>query len=107
MERESGGAPDPGQALLLKIRHLEIALESQRSIGIAIGLVAQRGGCSSDDAWRQLVRVSQDLNIKVREIARILVDARDGQARPADAVTLACVAARLVCREQSDHPDPG
>lgn len=106
-ERASGGESDPGHALQLKIHHLELALDSQRLIGIAIGLVAQRGGCSSDDAWRQLVRLSQDLNIKVREVARILVDARNGQAEPADALTLARLAARLSYSQPTDGTGPG
>ncbi|HEY5979776.1 MAG TPA: ANTAR domain-containing protein [Microlunatus sp.] len=101
-QRASGGESDPGHALQLKIHHLEVALESQRLIGIAIGLVAQRAGCSSDDAWLHLVRLSQDLNIKVREIARILVDARNGRAAPADAPTLARLSARLSCGRSTD-----
>ncbi len=71
------------------------------SIGVAIGLVAQRAGCSIDDAWQQLVRVSQDRNVKVREIARILIDARNGRAESADAATLAEVASRLACGRPS------
>ena len=101
VERESGGAGDPGEALRHQVRNLELAMESQRLIGIAIGLVAQRAGCSSDLAWQQLVRVSQDTNVKVREIARILVDARNGRAEPADAATLADVASRLACGRPS------
>jgi hypothetical protein len=104
VERESGGAGDPGEELRLKIRHLELAMESQRLIGVAIGLLAQRAGISSDEAWQHLVRVSQDTNIKIREIARILVDARNGRAQPADAATLADVAARLVCGPGSNDP---
>ena len=71
---------------------------------MAIGLLAQRAGNSSDEAWQHLVRVSQDTNIKIREIARILVDARNGRAQPADAATLADVAARLVCGPGSNDP---
>lgn len=96
-ERESGGAGEPDEAFRRQIRNLELAMESQRLIGIAIGLLAQRAGCSTDVAWQQLVRVSQDTNVKVREIARILVDARNGRAEPADAATLADVASRLGC----------
>jgi hypothetical protein len=103
-ERESSGAGDPGDELRHKIRHLELAMESQRLIGVAIGLLAQRAGISSDEAWQHLVRVSQDTNIKIREIARILVDARNGRAQPADAATLADVAARLVGGCASNEP---
>jgi ANTAR domain-containing protein len=103
VERESGGAGDPDEVLRHQIRNLEAAMESQRLIGVAIGLVAQRAGCSVDDAWQQLVRVSQDRNVKVREIARILVDARNGRAEPTDAATLADVASRLVCGRASQE----
>jgi hypothetical protein len=40
----------------------------------------------------------------VREIARILVDARNGRAQPGDAATLADVAARLLGGCASDEP---
>ena len=102
-ERGAGRAGDVVDALLVKIRNLELAVESQRTIGIAIGLLAQRAGISSDDAWRQLVQTSQDTNLKVREIARILVDARNGRAEPADAATLARVTAGLVCAPLNDE----
>jgi hypothetical protein len=104
VERESGGTEDPGDTLRLQIRNLECAMESQRLIGVAIGLLAQRAGISSDAAWQHLVRVSQDTNIKVREIARILVDARNGRAQPGDAATLADVAGRLLGGCASDEP---
>ncbi len=102
VERESGGSGDPDEVLRLQIRNLELAMESQRLIGVAIGLLAQRAGVGTDEAWQHLVRVSQDTNIKVREIARILVEARNGQAQPADAASLAVVAARLVCRPSNE-----
>lgn len=99
--RESGGAGESVEALRDQIRNLELAMDSQRLIGIAIGLLAQRAGCSSDVAWQQLVRVSQDTNVKVREIARILVDARNGRAEPGDAALLADVVSRLACGRSS------
>jgi hypothetical protein len=104
-ERESGGTSMSTEALLAKVRNLELAMESQRTIGIAIGLIAQRAGIGSDEAWQQLVGISQATNLKVREIARVLVDARNGRAQPTDAATLADVAARLVCDRSSARRD--
>jgi hypothetical protein len=68
-----------------QVAHLELALCTQRQIGMTIGLMAQRFGCTTDQAWKVLVRVSQNTNIKVREVARLLCDAFNGEAHEEDA----------------------
>jgi hypothetical protein len=92
------GSADPAARLLAlqrKVDNLLVALDSQRVIGVAIGLLAQRCGCSTAEAWDILTRLSQDTNIKVREIARILTDAFDGASRSEDAELLERVNDRL------------
>ncbi|HEY5788513.1 MAG TPA: ANTAR domain-containing protein [Microlunatus sp.] len=90
------GAADNGtQALERQVRNLEVALTTQRTIGVAVGLLAHRYGFTTEQAWLLLARLSQDTNVKVREAARVLVDAHNGQTEGADAGTLARVAARL------------
>lgn len=63
-----------------EIGHLQEAVKSQRDIGMAIGLLSARYGCSTEQAWRTILRVSQDSNTKVRNVARVLVATHDGTA---------------------------
>jgi len=101
----SGDTPEQRQAALERqIGNLEIAIRSQRSIGTAIGLLAHRFGCPTDEAWQLLVRVSQDTNTKVREIARMVTDAHDGQGRAEDAATLVRLSAELPGKPATSWP---
>lgn len=91
----SGEPPRPQQATDLpdelrdEVAHLHEAMKSQRDIGMAIGLVSARFACSTDQAWRTLLRISQDTNTKIRTVARVLVSTHDGSA---DAETQALLA---------------
>lgn len=78
-----------------EIAQLQEALTSQRLIGVAIGLLAHRFSCSPEQSWQLLVRLSQTSNVKVREVARILVDAHAGRDAAADADVLASLASQL------------
>jgi hypothetical protein len=71
---------DAPRALQDEVAHLHEAMKSQRDIGMAIGLVAARFGCSTEQAWRTMLRISQDSNTKIREVARALVATHDGAA---------------------------
>jgi hypothetical protein len=84
----SGESDQPSQSLRDEIAQLHEAVRSQRDIGVAIGLMSARFGCSTEQAWRLMLRVSQDSNTKVRTVARILVATHDGAATPEDARTL-------------------
>ncbi|PVZ08412.1 ANTAR domain-containing protein [Actinomycetospora cinnamomea] len=53
------------------------ALESRDVIGQAKGVLMERRGLSSDEAFDVLRRTSQDLNVKLREVAVTLVTRRD------------------------------
>lgn len=55
-----------------EVEQLREAVVSHRQIGIVTGLVAANYGCTTDQAWSLLVRISQDTNIKVRHLARVL-----------------------------------
>ncbi len=63
-----------------EVAHLQEAMKSQRDIGMAIGLLSARFACSTEQAWRTMLRVSQDTNTKVRTVARVLVTTHDGSA---------------------------
>lgn len=51
-------------------QQLEQALGSSREIGIAVGIIAASHGLTPEDAFQVLVRASQELNRKLRDIAR-------------------------------------
>ena len=63
-------------------------MKSQRDIGMAIGLLSASYGCSTEQAWRTMLRVSQDSNTKVRTVARVLVAIHDGSADAEDRAVL-------------------
>jgi AmiR/NasT family two-component response regulator len=56
-----------------KIANLEVALNSSRIIGMALGIVIERCKVSEADAFALLVRVSQQQHRKVREVANDLI----------------------------------
>lgn len=86
------GAPD---AMRDEVAHLHAAIESQRYIGMAIGLLSARYGCNTEEAWRTMLRVSQDSNTKVRHMAHALVTTHDGTADDADRELLRSFVAQL------------
>lgn len=86
----SAGEPTPrADALRDEVAHLTEAVKSQRDIGMAIGLVSARYSCSTEQAWRTMLRVSQDSNTKIRTLARVLVATHDGKADAEDEKVLA------------------
>jgi hypothetical protein len=60
----------------LKASQLLEALQSRDVIGQAKGVLMERRGLSSDAAFDVLRRTSQDLNVKLREVAETLVSRR-------------------------------
>lgn len=86
-----------------EVAELKEALASQRLIGVAVGLLAHRFQCSPERSWGLLVRLSQTTNVKVREIARILVDAHAGGDVTADAEVLASLATQLPDEHHKHH----
>ena len=53
--------------------HFQVALSSRKTIGQALGIVMERYGIDEDRALPFLIRVSQDSNVKVREVAADIV----------------------------------
>jgi PAS domain S-box-containing protein len=53
---------------------LEQALTSRAAIDQAKGIIMARYGCTADEAFQRLVRVSRTQNIKLRDVARVLVE---------------------------------
>ena len=88
-------ATEAPEALRDEVAHLHEAMRSQRDIGMAIGLVSARFGCSTEQAWRTMLRISQDSNTKIRTVARVLVATHDGSADADDRALLASFAHQL------------
>ena len=77
--RQPGRAADANVPdLESEVERLRRALSTRTQIGIAIGLLAARHGCTASQAWAYLVRVSSEAEAEVAEIARVLVAAVDG-----------------------------
>ena len=54
--------------------NLHEALHSRQEIGVAIGIVMERFGFTEPEAFARIVAASQNNNIKVRDLARSIVD---------------------------------
>jgi hypothetical protein len=101
------GEPAPqADALRDEVAHLHEAVRSQRDIGMAVGLMSARFACSTEQAWRTMLRVSQDSNTKVRTVARVLVATHDGTADPEDLQTLERFVRHLPASGWSGAPPP-
>jgi hypothetical protein len=99
------GEPAPqADALRDEVAQLHEAVRSQRDIGMAIGLMSARFGCSTEQAWRTMLRVSQDSNTKIRTVARVLVATHDGTADADDRELLSGFIAHLPASGWSGAP---
>ena len=63
-----------------QVDQLEEGLQTRTMIGQATGLLMAQEGLTSDEAFQKLVRVSQNANIKLREIAQRYVQAWEEKA---------------------------
>lgn len=57
------------------IAQLEEAIASRTIIGEATGIMMAQRGCGREEALNVLIKISNDRNIKLREVARVLVEA--------------------------------
>jgi GAF domain-containing protein len=67
--------------LTRKVSTLSEALATRTTIGAAIGIVMEHHGIDQDHAFAFLVRSSQAANVKLRQVARQIVDEADRKAR--------------------------
>jgi hypothetical protein len=63
------------------VDHYATAMESRRAIGMAIGVVMERYQIDDDRAFAFLVRVSQDSNVKLRDVAADIVTGAIAKSR--------------------------
>jgi hypothetical protein len=66
---DDGVAEHYTEAARREIANLQTALESSRTIGVAIGLLMARFRLTEEQAFRYLARCSQQENVKVRALA--------------------------------------
>jgi hypothetical protein len=57
------------------IAQLHDAIETRTIIGQATGIIMAQRRCGRDEALNVLVKISNDRNIRLREVARMLVEA--------------------------------
>jgi len=88
-------------ALREEVAGLRRALETYPAIDMARGIVMATVPCSKEQAWQALVEVSQHTNIKLRDVARYIVEgvAGDPVPRPVGAA-LATVLGRMRAERQ-------
>jgi ANTAR domain len=65
-----------------KVEQLGTGMQSRHMIGLAQGLLMQRYGLSEEQAFRFLSRISQDGNVKLRDVAASVIEqAKSGSGR--------------------------
>ena len=67
-------------ALGMQVEQLEEGLQTRTMIGQATGLLMAQDGLTSEEAFQKLVQVSQNANVKLREIAQRYVEAWEDKA---------------------------
>lgn len=66
-------------------RNLQEALKSRAAIDQAKGIIMAKHGCDSDEAFERLAKLSSQTNIKLRQVARLVVEtAASGRELPGD-----------------------
>jgi len=55
--------------------HLRRAMDSRAVIEQAKGMIMARDKCTADEAFDILTRISQQQNVKLRDIAQVIIDA--------------------------------
>ncbi|MFB7242088.1 ANTAR domain-containing protein [Streptomyces populi] len=80
---ESNGGSDRVFELEAEVQQLKEAVTSHAVVDQAIGMVVALGRVSPDQGWAVLKEISQHTNIKLRNVAElILVWGRDGEMPP-------------------------
>lgn len=81
--------PLPGQDLRVaelerEVAQLREALARRQQYGVVTGLLAVRFGLGPERTWELLVRVSQQSNLKMAVVARVIHDGYFGRLRAED-----------------------
>jgi GAF domain-containing protein len=60
-----------------RAENLDVALHTNRRIGIALGITMTRHGLDHDAAFARLLQASQNANTKLRDLAETIIDTGD------------------------------
>ena len=109
MHQTEGSLTSPAE-LAAEVATLRDAIATRTIIGQATGLLAGQLNIPTTTAWRVMRRLSNETNIKLRDIARALVDAHDGRRPAADdgvgrAIGSALGAALAAAKDDPDGDD--
>ena len=74
LHTEVASFPAELQALQDEIHNLDLALESNRNISAAVGIIMERLRLTQQDAFQVLVKTSQARRIKLRQVADEIVE---------------------------------
>ena len=69
------------QATKRLVEQLEVAIESRETIGAALGIVMERENVSEQEAFEMLKSASQNTNVKLREVAKMIIDQKKKDLR--------------------------
>jgi len=72
------------ESLVREVEGLRVALAGRTVTALATGIIAARLGVGTDVAWAVLRRASNTSNVKLRDVARVVVDRHDGVTRAGD-----------------------
>jgi hypothetical protein len=61
------------QTLVAEAQHLKVARDTNRRIGLAMGIVMRERQIDDEQAFAVLARVSQDTNRKLRDVAEDVI----------------------------------
>jgi hypothetical protein len=102
-------AGPPDADLAAEVATLRDAIATRTIIGQATGLLAGQLNLPTPLAWRVMRRLSNETNIKLRDIARALVDAHDGRGttdpEAARAISAALGPALAAAQDEDDQAD--
>jgi hypothetical protein len=80
----AGPRTRPADELEREIAHLRQALDNRTLTSQATGILASQLSIETGTAWDMLSRLSNDTNIKLRDVARVVVERHDGVRRRED-----------------------
>ena len=110
LDRDAGsGCPEDPRIVELQreIDELREAVRSRELIGWVSGILANRFGLTQERVWQLLVQLSQNTNVKLREVARVISAAHAGTLEADDqtfAVRLNSELERLLPRVAAGRP---
>jgi hypothetical protein len=90
-----------------QVEHLTSAMATRGRIGQAVGLLMHQHDLTGDAAFRLLVRASQQLNVKLRDLAEIVLETDVPPGEAADLARRAAKEAAARNDELRQRRDPG